>query len=84
VRYVSIDWDDKRPATRIDAEPSKSIIHFEMVGKDRYIHDFHPQVRHRYLDSDDKIIRAKLVTRAGAEYLASDTVSVREFDTKSR
>jgi hypothetical protein len=84
VRYVSIDWDDKRPPTRIDVEPSKSIIHYEMVGKDRYIHDFHPQVRHRYRDSGDKIVRAKLVTRVGAEYLASDTVSVGEFDTKSR
>ena len=84
VRYVSIDWDDQHPATRIDVEPSKSIIHFEMVGKDRYIRGFRPQVRHRYSDGGDKTVRAKLVTRAGAEYLASDTVFVRRVATKSR
>ena len=37
VRYVSIDWDDKRPPSRIDIEPSKSIIHIQRVGNGNYI-----------------------------------------------
>ena len=84
VRYVSVDWGENQRPTRIDIKPAESITHYYQVADTTFIRDFRPQVRHRYRDWGDKIVRAKLVTRAGAEYVASDTVFVREFESKSR
>jgi hypothetical protein len=69
IRFVSIDWGDGRKQTVINLALSKSINPY-----------FDLPVHHAYADSGDKVIRALLVTRAGVEYRAEDTVHVSQRD----
>jgi len=69
IRLVSIDWGDGRKPTVINLAPSKSINPY-----------FDLPVHHAYADSGDKLIRARLVTRAGKEYRAQATVFVSRAD----
>ena len=85
VRLVSIDWGEGHAPTVMNIKPTQSITSIEVIGDTAaYTHEFQPSMFYRYSTWGHKVVTAKLVTRAGAEYIATDTVNVAGLRPKSQ
>jgi hypothetical protein len=82
---VSIDWGEGHAPTVMNIKPTQSITRIEVISDTAaYTHQFEPSVFYRYSTLGRKVVTAKLVTRAGDEYVATDTVNIAWVTRKSR
>jgi hypothetical protein len=79
VRSVSVDWGDGRKAT-VAIPPSRSSTWSSVIESHRYVNHYDLTLTHVYKEAGQKIVRARLLTRSGAEYLGADTTFVETVD----
>jgi hypothetical protein len=84
VRLVSIDWGEGQAPTVLDVKPAESITRITMTGGTASINEFQPSVSHRYSTFGRKVVTAQLLTRSGAEFVATGVVTIANLTPKSQ
>jgi hypothetical protein len=79
-RMVTVDWGDGRKPTVVSVPPARSINYITKRGNTYYGHQVQLFLHHYYKSLGWKLVHARLVSRAGAEYVATDSTFVEAPD----